>query len=231
MRLQGNMDKADGGFDAATFAQQFNQFSPEYGPHFKDIYRACAPTARLRAPMRVAASGSMRYADIMRVDADDEGFSSLYAVFPGVNPDTPRQGSGRLVRSAPDRSPPARSARRARLHASASSPLSSTPSATRPIPQGPRPPVLAPRGHRTGAVAFLLSHQLDPSSRRARAISPADLSTPLASLFTMKFLGLPARTGPTTPGSSSRRAAGPAASSPERGTRRNASCANELRLR
>ena len=33
------MDKTDGGFDAATFAQQFNQFSPEYGPHFKDIYR------------------------------------------------------------------------------------------------------------------------------------------------------------------------------------------------
>ncbi|MGB9053154.1 MAG: hypothetical protein WCC54_12645 [Pseudolabrys sp.] len=59
MRLQGNMDKADGGFDAATFAQQFNQFSPEYGPHFKDIYRHMrAPTARLRAPMTVAASGS-----------------------------------------------------------------------------------------------------------------------------------------------------------------------------
>ena len=32
------MDKTDGGFDAATFAQQFNQFSPEYGPHFGDIY-------------------------------------------------------------------------------------------------------------------------------------------------------------------------------------------------
>jgi hypothetical protein len=32
----------------------------------------------------------------MRVDADDEGFSSLYAVFPGVNPDTPRAGFGPL---------------------------------------------------------------------------------------------------------------------------------------
>src|ERR1700722_5481997 len=27
------------GFSAATFAQQFNQFRPEYGPHFRDIYR------------------------------------------------------------------------------------------------------------------------------------------------------------------------------------------------
>jgi hypothetical protein len=58
MRLQGNMDKADGGFDAATFAQQFNQFSPEYGPHFKDIYRhmrAHCPVARTDEG---AASGS-----------------------------------------------------------------------------------------------------------------------------------------------------------------------------
>jgi cytochrome P450 len=91
------MDKADGGFDAATFAQQFNQFSPEYGPHFKDIYRHM----RAHCPVAHTDEGGgfwvvTRYADIMRVDANDEGFSSLYAVFPGVNPDTPRAGFGPL---------------------------------------------------------------------------------------------------------------------------------------
>src|ERR1700681_2314908 len=76
------LDKAVSGFDAATFAQQFNQFSPEYGPHFKDIYR------HMRAHCPVAHTDEVggflvvtRYADIMRVDADDEAFSSLYAVF------------------------------------------------------------------------------------------------------------------------------------------------------
>jgi hypothetical protein len=59
------MDKTDGGFDAATFAQQFNQFSPEYGPHFKDIYR------HMRAHCPVAHTDEVggfwvvtRYADI-----------------------------------------------------------------------------------------------------------------------------------------------------------------------
>jgi len=121
------LNKADGGFDAATFAQQFNQFSPEYGSHFKDIFRY------MRARCPVAHTDEIggfwvvtRYADVMLVDADDEAFSSLYAVFPSPNPDMPRSHStGRSVRRAPDRSPPARSARRARLRTSASSPLSS----------------------------------------------------------------------------------------------------------
>jgi cytochrome P450 len=122
------LDKTDGGFDAATFAQQFSQFSPEYGPHFKDIYR------HMRAHCPVAHTNEVggfwvvtRYADIMRVARDYEAFSSRYGVTitPSVNPGTPGEGSGWLVRSAPDRSPPTCPARMARLRASASSPSSS----------------------------------------------------------------------------------------------------------
>ena len=122
------MDKTDGGFDAATFAQQFNQFSPEYGPHFKDIYR------HMRAHCPVAHTDEVggfwvvtRYADIMRAARDDEAFSSRYGVFSrrASIRTRPGEGSGRLVRSAPDRSPPTRPARMARLRASTSSPLSS----------------------------------------------------------------------------------------------------------
>ena len=64
------MDKTDGGFDAATFAQQFNQFSPEYGPHFRDIYRHM----RAHCPVVHTDEGGgfwvvTRYADIERVAA------------------------------------------------------------------------------------------------------------------------------------------------------------------
>ena len=124
------MDKIDGGFDAATFAQQFNQFSPAYGPHFKDIYR------HMRAHCPVAHTDEVggfwvvtRYADILRLDCDDEAFSSRYGVFPPSGPNPPLSVSGSTlgeVRSAPDRLPPTRrQARMARLRASATSPLSS----------------------------------------------------------------------------------------------------------
>jgi hypothetical protein len=89
------MDKTDRGFDAAKFAQHFNQFSPDYGPHFREIYK------HMRAHCPVAHTDELggywivtRYADIMRVDADDEGFSSLYAVFPSTSPDTPKGRAG-----------------------------------------------------------------------------------------------------------------------------------------
>ena len=89
------MDKTDDGFDAATFAQQFNQFSPEYGPHFKDIYR------QMRAHCPVAHTDEVggfwvvtRYADIMRVDCDDEAFSSRYGVFPPSSANPPLSASG-----------------------------------------------------------------------------------------------------------------------------------------
>src|SRR5580692_2066729 len=81
------MDKTDGGFDAATFAQQFNQFGPEYGPHFRDIYR------HMRAHCPVAHTDEIggfwvvtRYADIMRAARDCEPFSSRYGVFPPSGP-------------------------------------------------------------------------------------------------------------------------------------------------
>jgi cytochrome P450 len=89
------MDKTDGGFDAATFAQQFNQFSPEYGPHFKEIYR------HMRAHCPVAHTDKVggfwvvtQYADIMRVACDHEAFASRYGVRPSANPDTPRKKLG-----------------------------------------------------------------------------------------------------------------------------------------
>src|SRR5271170_3593278 len=90
------MDKTDDGFDAATFAQQFNQFSAGYGPHFKDIYR------HMRAHCPVAHTDQAggfwvvtRYSDIMRVARDYEAFSSRYGVFgSATNPDPPSGGSG-----------------------------------------------------------------------------------------------------------------------------------------
>src|SRR5271165_320545 len=93
------MGKTDGGFDAATFAHQFNQFSPEYGPHFKDIYR------HMRAHCPVAHTDEVggfwvvtRCADIMRAARDDEALSSRYGVTitPSVNPGTPKRGFGPL---------------------------------------------------------------------------------------------------------------------------------------
>jgi len=93
------LDKTDGRFDAATFAQQFNHFSPEYGPHFKEIYR------HMRAHCPVAHTDEVggfwvvtQYADIMRAARDYEAFSSRYGVTitPSVNPGTPRQGFGLL---------------------------------------------------------------------------------------------------------------------------------------
>ena len=80
-----------GGFDGATFAQHFNQFSPEYGLHFRDIYR------QMRAHCPVAHSDQAggfwvltRYAYIERVARHDEAFSSLYGVLPSANPEPPK---------------------------------------------------------------------------------------------------------------------------------------------
>jgi len=84
------VDKADDGFGAATFAQHFNQFSPEYGRHFREIYR------HMRVHRPVAHTDEVggfwvvtRYADIERVARDDEAFSSLYGVFPSPNLEMP----------------------------------------------------------------------------------------------------------------------------------------------
>ena len=193
MRLQGNMDKADGGFDAATFAQQFNQFSPEYGPHFKDIYRHM----RAHCPVARTDEGGgfwvvTRYADIMRVDADDEGFSSLYAVFPGVNPDTPRAGFGPLgeERTGPLAAcpfgPKGEAPRLSFLPFELDPPLHG-------LYRKALDPLFSPHAVTELAPWLLaLSDQLiDAIIEKGEGDFSRDLSTPLASLFTMKFLGLP----------------------------------------
>jgi cytochrome P450 len=187
------MDKTDDGFDAATFAQQFNQFSPEYGPHFRAIYR------HMRAHCLVAHSDEVggfwvvtRYADIMRVAGDDDAFSSLYGVLPSVNPDTPKGGFG----------PPGEER---------TGPLAAYP----PGPNGEAPrlsflpleldpplhglyrkaiePLFSPRAVTELAPWLLaLTDQLiDAIIEKGEGDFSGDLSTPLASICTMKFLGLP----------------------------------------
>ncbi|MGB8044681.1 MAG: hypothetical protein WCF66_17135, partial [Pseudolabrys sp.] len=193
MRLQGKMDKADGGFDAATFAQQFNQFSPEYGPHFKDIYRHM----RAHCPVAHTDEGGgfwvvTRYADIMRVDADDEGFSSLYAVFPGGNPDTPRAAFGPLgeERTGPLAAcpfgPKGEAPRLSFLPFELDPPLHG-------LYRKALDPLFSPHAVTELAPWLLaLSDQLlDAIIEKGEGDFSRDLSTPLASLFTMKFLGLP----------------------------------------
>jgi cytochrome P450 len=187
------LDRADGGFDAATFAQQFNQFSPEYGSHFKDIYR------HMRARCPVAHTDEIggfwvvtRYADIMRVDADDEAFSSLYAVFPSPNPDMPRSQYGSLgeARTGPLAACP--------FGPKGEAPrLSLLPFELDPPLHGPYRKALEPlfSPHAVTELApwlLALSDQLiDAIIETGEGDFSRDLSTPLASLFTMKFLGLP----------------------------------------
>jgi cytochrome P450 len=191
--IGGDSIETAGGFDAAAFAQQFNQFSPEYGPHFKDIYR------HMRAHCPVAHTDERggywvvtRYADVMRVDSDDEAFSSLYGVLPSPNPDPPTGGSGSV---AEQRTGP--------LAAYPSGPngeaprLSILPLELDPPLHGPYrqalDPLFAP--HRVTELApwlLALTHQLiDAIIETGEGDFSRDLSTPLAGISTMKFLGLP----------------------------------------
>jgi len=90
------MDETDAGFDAKMFAQRFTPFSPEYGPHFREVYR------RMRANCPVAHTDELggawvvtRYDDIARVLRDPETFSSSYGVFTArTNPNPPKRGYG-----------------------------------------------------------------------------------------------------------------------------------------
>ncbi len=189
------MDKTDGGFDAATFAQQFNQFSPEYGPHFKDIY------GHMRAHCPVAHTDEVggfwvvtRYADIMRVDGDDEAFSSRYGVTItlSVNPDTPRGGLGPFgeERTGPLAAyPPGPNAEAPRL--------SFLPLELDPPLHGPYRKAIDPlfSPHAVAELApWLLAvtdQLIDAIIEKGEGDFSNDLSTPLASIVTMKFLGLP----------------------------------------
>jgi cytochrome P450 len=201
MRLQGktapitggNSIETDAGFDAATFARQFNQFSPEYGPHFKDIYR------HMRARCPVAHTDEVggywvvtRYADIMRVDCDDEAFSSLYGVLPSQNPDPPKGGSQPLgeERTGPLAAyPPGPNGEAPRL--------SILPLELDPPLHGPYrkalDPLFSPQAITELAPWLLaLTDQLiDAIIEKGEGDFSCDLATPLAGIFTMKFLGLP----------------------------------------
>ena len=189
------MDKTDGRFDAATFAQQFNHFSPEYGPHFKEIYR------HMRAHCPVAHTDEVggfwvvtRYADIMRAARDYEAFSSRYGVTitPSVNPGTPRQGFGLLggERTGPLAAyPPGPNGEAPRL--------SFLPLELDPPLHGPYrkaiDPLFSPHAVTELAPWLLaLTDQLiDAIIEKGEGDFSRDLSTPLASIWTMKFLGLP----------------------------------------
>jgi len=188
------LDKTDGGFDAATFAQQFNQFSPEYGPHYKDIYR------HMRAHCPVAHTDEVggfwvvtRYADIVRVAGDAEAFASRYGVFMSrVNPDPSSGGSGPPVEAR-------------------TGPLA----AYKPGPNGEAPrlsflpleldpplhglyrkalePLFSPQAVAELAPWLLaLTDQLiDAIIENGKGDFCRDLSTKLAGIWTMKLLGLP----------------------------------------
>ena len=72
------MDKTDVGFDEAMFAQRFNPFSPEYAPHFRQIYQD------MRAKFPIAHTDELggvwvvtRYDDIACVMSDRMGGSRI----------------------------------------------------------------------------------------------------------------------------------------------------------
>ena len=134
-----------------------------------------------------------RYADIMRVDADDEAFSSLYAVFPGVTPDTPRAGFGLL---GEERTGP--------LGACPFGPNGEAPRLSF-LPLELDPPLHGPYRQALDALfsphavtelspwLLALTDQLiDAIIEKGEGDFSRDLSTPLASIWTMKFLGPPA---------------------------------------
>jgi cytochrome P450 len=183
---------ADGTFDAATFAQRFNQFSPEYGLHFRDIYRYMRGRCPVAHTDEVGGLWVVtRYADIERVAGDDEVFSSLYGVLPSVNPVPAGGGSPPVPRRT--------------------GPLAAYP----PGPNGEAPhlsilPIeLDPPLHdlyrkaieplfSSTAIAELepwllaLANQLiDAIIEKGEGDFCRDLSAPFASMLTMKFLGLP----------------------------------------
>ena len=186
----------DGGFDAAKFAQQFNLFSPEYGPHFNDIYR------RMRAHCPVAHTDEIggswvvtRYADIERADGDDEAFSSRYGVFPssvdpnpplGVSGSTPGEERTGPLAAYPPPGPNGEAPRSSFLPLELDPPL-----------HGPYREALAPlfSPHAVTELApwlLALADQLiDAIIENGEGDFSRDLSTPLAGIWTMKFLGLP----------------------------------------
>ncbi|HTV58953.1 MAG TPA: cytochrome P450 [Verrucomicrobiae bacterium] len=187
-------DKTDTGFDPATFAKRFNEFSPEYGPHFREVYR------HMRANCPVAHTdergGSWvvtRYEDIARVARDSETFSSSYGVF--SSPTSPQQGKRGFGPLNEERTGP--------LAAYPSGPNGEAPRLDfLPLELDPplhgqyRKAVEAPFSHEALSemapwILALADQLIDAVIDKGEADFCRDLSTPLASIYTMKFLGLP----------------------------------------
>ena len=179
------MAKTDDGFDAAKFAQHFNQFSPEYGSHFRDIYKL------MRAHCPVAHTDEVggfwvltRFADIERVAGDDETFSSLYGVLPSVDPNPPKAGIGPLAVYPPG--PNGEAPRLSFLPLELDPPLHDLyRKAIEPLFTSHAVAALAP-------WALAITNQLiDTIIEKGEGDFCRDLSTPLAGMYTMKFVGLP----------------------------------------
>ena len=188
------MDKTDDGFDAATFARQFDQSSPEYGPHFKDIYK------HMRAHCPVAHTDAVggfwvvtRYADIMRAARDYEAFSSRYGARLSAKPGTPRARFGALgeERTGPLAAayPPGPNGETPRL---SFLPLELDPP-LHGLYRRAIDPLFSPHAvNETAPWLLALTNQLiDAIIERGEGDFARDLSTPLASIWTMKALGLP----------------------------------------
>ena len=191
----GGSAEPDGGFDAAEFAQRFDLFSPDYGPHFNEIYRHMRTHCPVGHTDEVGGSWVVtRYADIERVDGDDETFSSRYGVFPSNVDPNPPPGMSR---------PTLGEARTGPLAASSPGPngeaphLSFLPFELDPPLHGPyrntTEPLFSPHAVTELAPWLLaLADQLiDAIIETGEGDFCRDLSTPLTGIWTMKFLGLP----------------------------------------
>ena len=187
------MDENSAPFDVAAAAGRFNHMTPDYGRHFREIYK------HMRAKCPVAHTEELggfwiatKYEDIMRIARDDETFASRYGITiaPTSNPDVPVFGptgdktTGPLARLEPG--PNGEAPRLATL------PIDLDPPFHRPY-RSAIDAMFAPN-----AVAALepwivqLCDQLiDDIIETGRGDFSRDLGTPLTSIYTMKVSGLP----------------------------------------
>jgi cytochrome P450 len=188
------MGKTDDGFDAATFAQRFSHLGREYGPRFKEIY------SHMRAHCPVTHTDELggfwvvtRYADIMRAACDHEAFASRYGVRLSVKPAIPRarfgplgeERTGPLALAYPP-GPNGEAPRLGLLPLELDPPLHG-------LYREAIDPLFSP--HAVSELApwlLTLTDQLiDAIIEKGEGDFSRDLSTPLASICTMRILGLP----------------------------------------
>ena len=193
------MDESDVAFDVALSAQSFDPFSPKYAPHFREIYQ------HMRAECPVAHTGALGgtwavtgYDDIARVLRDPETFSSRYGVFTArPNPNLPRRGFGPRdeQRTGPLTATPAGPNGEApRLNFL---PLELDPPVHGPYRQAVETPFSPAALSPLAPWMLALADQLiDAIIEKGEADFCRDLGTPLASIYTMKFLGLPLQDWP-----------------------------------